>query len=137
MSQPQQKHGQCLCGAIHLTLSLDNASVSACHCSMCRKWSGGPLMVVHSAQPLCFSGAQPTVYDSSGWAQRGFCGTCGTHLFYRLKAGGFDAVPVGVLDGDNDWSMNLQVYIDEKPAYYCFANQTPTLTGAEVVAQFT
>lgn len=136
MSHPQQKHGQCLCGAIHLTLSLDDASVSACHCSMCRKWSGGPLMVVHSAQPLRFSGAQPTVYDSSDWAQRGFCGTCGTHLFYRLKAGGFDAVPVGVLDGDNDWTMNLQVYIDEKPAYYCFANQTQTLTGAEVVAQF-
>ena len=132
----QEHHGRCLCGATQLTLDLDSASVSACHCSMCRKWSGGPLMVVHSTRTLRFSGAAPLVYDSSDWAQRGFCGTCGTHLFYRLKAGGFDAVPVGVLDGDTDWTLDLQVYIDEKPAYYCFANQTQTLTAAQVIEQF-
>ncbi|MCS5516360.1 GFA family protein [Pseudomonas qingdaonensis] len=136
MSQPQEKQGSCLCGAIHLSVSLDNASVSACHCSMCRKWSGGPLMVVHSTQTLRLSGDTPRIYDSSEWAQRGFCGTCGTHLFYRLKAGGFDAVPVGVLDGESDWALELQIYIDQKPGYYCFANQTRTLTGAEVQAQF-
>lgn len=128
--------GTCLCGAIQLAVTLDDTRVSACHCSMCRKWSGGPLLVAHSTQPLQFSGAQPAVYDSSDWAQRGFCPSCGTHLFYRLKAGGFDAVPVGVLDGDTAWTFDLQVYIDEKPAFYCFSNPTRNMTGAEVIAQF-
>ncbi|MHC6226594.1 GFA family protein [Pseudomonas sp. X10] len=131
-----EKHGSCLCGAIKVSVSLENASVNACHCSMCRKWSGGPLLVVHSTQQVRYSGAEPSVYDSSDWAQRGFCGQCGTHLFYRLKAGGFDAVPVGILDGDTDWVFDLQVFVDEKPAYYCFANQTQEMTGEQVMAQF-
>lgn len=129
-------HGSCLCGAIHVSVTLEDTSVSACHCSMCRKWTGGPLLVVHSTQPLQFRGAQPAVYDSSDWAQRGFCPSCGTHLFYRLKAGSFDAVPVGVLDDGGAWSLDLQVYVDEKPAFYCFSNATRNMTGAEVIAQF-
>ncbi|MNC79395.1 hypothetical protein D3C75_1318640 [compost metagenome] len=75
-------------------------------------------------------------YESSAWAERGFCGKCGTRLLYRLKNGKFDSLSVGVLEGDTDWVFDLQVYIDEKPAYYCFANQTKTMTGAEVEALF-
>ncbi|MDI3284627.1 GFA family protein [Polyangium sp. 15x6] len=131
-----EKHGSCLCGATKISVTLENASVSACHCSMCRKWAGGPLLVVHSTQQVRYSGREPSIYDSSDWAQRGFCGQCGTHLFYRLKAGGFEAVPVGVLDGDTQWVFDLQVYIDEKPAYYCFANQTREMTGQQVMEQF-
>jgi hypothetical protein len=29
-----------------------------------------------------------------------------------------------------------QVFIDEKPGFYCFANETHTMTGAELFAQF-
>ena len=128
--------GSCLCGAIHFTVTVDDDSVNACHCSMCRKWTGGPLLVVHSTQPLIFNDKQPAIYDSSDWAQRGFCPTCGTHLFYRLKAGSFDAVPVGALDSDHPWRFDQQIFVDQKPAWYCFANPTKNLTGAEVMALF-
>lgn len=131
-----QKHGSCLCGATRITLEVDSPSVNACHCAMCRKWGGGPLLVVHSTRHVTCSGREPSVYDSSEWAQRGFCSQCGTHLFYRLKAGGFDAVPVGVLDGDGDWVFDLQIFVDQKPAFYCFSNQTEQLTGEQVMAQF-
>lgn len=129
-------HGTCLCGAIQLSVDLDDTSVGACHCSMCRKWNGGPLLTVHSSSAPRFSGAQPAVYSSSDWAERGFCPGCGSHLFYRLKGGNFFAIPVGLLDGEQPWILDLQVYIDEKPSFYCFSNQTKTMTGAEVVAQF-
>ncbi|TDF77462.1 GFA family protein [Pseudomonas sp. H9] len=131
-----EKHGSCLCGAVKLSVRLDNASVNTCHCSMCRQWGGGPLFSVHCAEPVTFTAGQPVVYDSSAWAQRCFCGTCGTHLLYRMKDGSFDSVSVGVLEGDTDWVFDLQVYIDEKPTYYCFANDTPTMTRAEVEALF-
>jgi hypothetical protein len=29
-----------------------------------------------------------------------------------------------------------QVFIDEKPSYYCFPNETENLTGAEVFAKY-
>ncbi|MGH8380193.1 GFA family protein [Pseudomonas sp.] len=131
-----KKHGSCLCGAVKLSVNLENASVDACHCSMCRQWGGAPLFSVHCSEPVKFTAGQPVFYDSSEWAQRGFCGTCGTHLLYRLKNGKFDSVSVGVLEGDTDWVFDLQVYIDEKPKYYCFANETKTMTGAEVEALF-
>lgn len=76
------------------------------------------------------------VYESSEWAERGFCRRCGTHLFYRLKHGDFHAVPVGLFDDPDDWTFALQVFIEEKPAFYCFANDTRTLTGEELIVQF-
>jgi len=38
--------GSCLCGAIRITAKNINNNVGACHCGMCRKWGGGPLMAV-------------------------------------------------------------------------------------------
>ncbi|CAI8817667.1 Aldehyde-activating protein [Pseudomonas donghuensis] len=131
-----EKHGSCLCGVVKLSVSLEKASVNACHCSMCRQWGGGPFLSVHCAEPVQFTSGQPVFHDSSDWAQRGFCGTCGTHLLYRLKSGNFDAVSVGVLEGDTDWIFDLQVYVDKKPGYYCFANQTEEMTAAQVEAMF-
>ncbi|TBU88305.1 GFA family protein [Phytopseudomonas dryadis] len=136
MNATQEKHGRCLCGAVGISISTAQLTVSACHCATCRKWGGGPLMVVESETPPRISGEQQVrVHASSDWAERGFCGQCGSHLFYRLKAGGFHAIPVGLLDGDEAWRFELQVFIDAKPAYYCFANQTRNLTGEELFAQ--
>ncbi|WP_060483547.1 GFA family protein [Pseudomonas sp. NBRC 111119] len=127
--------GSCLCGATRLKVSFDHADVSACHCSMCRKWTGGPLLVVHCNQPPAFEGLTPGVYDSSDWAQRGFCSQCGTHLFYRLRANDSYAVPVGLLDGELNWQFSLQIFIEQKPGWYCFANQTTSLTGQQAFEQ--
>lgn len=131
-----EKHGSCLCGAITLTLHLAEPTISACHCTICRKWGGGPLLVAEG-EDAHFTGEQHLrVYASSDWAERGFCGECGSHLFYRLKSGGLYAVPVGVLDGDVAWRFESQIFIDAKPDYYCFANQTRELTGEQVFAEF-
>lgn len=35
-----------------------------------------------------------------------------------------------------DFELATQIYIDRKPGYYDFANQTPTMTEAEVIAQY-
>lgn len=132
----REKHGSCLCGAVTLTLHLTAATLSACHCATCRKWGGGPLLAAEGTAAQ-FSGEQHLrVYASSQWAERGFCAECGSHLFYRLKRGGLYAVPVGILDGEEAWRFDSQIFIDAKPDYYCFANQTRELTGEQVFAEF-
>lgn len=128
--------GRCLCGAVALSLEPTNRHVSACHCRMCRTWGGGPLMVVESKKPPRFEGEDHIrVYPSSDWAERGFCADCGTHLFYRLKGGSLHAVPVGLLEADPGWQFTEQVFIDEKPDFYGFANSTETLTGEQLFAR--
>lgn len=137
MSEPRNVSGSCLCGQVTIAATLDNRSVGACHCSICRKWGGGPLLAVECGQEVSLTGSQHIqVYASSDWAERGFCRHCGTHLFYRLKQGGLYALPMGLLDDQPDWRLDHQVFIDEKPGFYSFAETTENLTGAEVFARF-
>ncbi|MBF8223349.1 GFA family protein [Halomonas sp. 328] len=130
-------NGRCLCGAVTLELSLGDAKVGACHCTMCRTWGGGPLLALESVAAMTLHGEKHVAtYASSEWAERGFCSRCGTHLFYRLKEGGHVAVPVGLIDDGRAWRFEAEIFVDEKPAFYDFANPTHKMTGAEVFAAF-
>ncbi|MGD1701227.1 GFA family protein [Dapis sp. BLCC M229] len=112
-------------------------SVDICHCSMCRKWTGGPLLAIECGDQVRFEGSDSiSVFNSSEWAKRGFCSQCGTHLFYRLKQKKYYMIPVGLLDRDSNLTFEQQIFIDEKPSFYSFANKTKNLTKAEVFAQY-
>lgn len=128
-------NGHCLCGAVSFT-SPAAKEIGACHCGFCRRWSGGPLLAVHCGPDVKFEGVdQITVYASSEWAERAFCKQCGTHLYYKLLANGDYFVPAGAFDS-SDFEFTSQIYVDKKPAYYAFANQTPMLTEQQVIEQY-
>lgn len=94
-------------------------------------------MEVNCGTDVEFNGSEKlTVFDSSEWAERGFCSACGSHLFYRLKGTQEHMMPVGLFDDDSDLVFKRQVFIDEKPEYYQYSNKTEDLTGAELFAQF-
>lgn len=129
--------GSCLCKAVRIVANLTSKSVGACHCAMCRKWSGGPLLSAQCDGSITFEGEEHiTTFRSSDWAERGFCRHCGTHLFYHLKQTAHYAIPVGLFDSDSGWQLTDQIFIDQKPAFYSFAEPTKNLTAAEVFAQF-
>jgi len=127
--------GTCLCGAVSLTAP-DEKQIGACHCGYCRKWGGGPLLAVHCGPDVALSGdTHISVFRSSDWAERAFCSTCGSHLYYKLLANGHYFVPAGLFEA-NDFELASQVYIDKKPSYYDFANQTPTMTEQQVIEAY-
>ena len=129
--------GQCLCGAVAVTATHVGNSVGACHCDMCRRWSSGPFMAVDCGRDVSITGEESiTVYDSSAWAERGFCKTCGSNLFYRLKESGQHIFAAGVFESTPELTFDHQVFIDEKPPYYSFAEKTSDMTGAEVFAKY-
>lgn len=129
--------GHCLCKKVTVSATPASNEVGACHCSMCRRWSGGPFIEIACGTDVAFAGDEHiAVYESSDWAQRGFCRSCGTHLFYRLKGSGEHMVPVGLFEETGDMKFTQQVFIDEKPAYYEFANPTNNMTGAELFALY-
>ncbi|MBB1089601.1 GFA family protein [Lysobacter sp. SG-8] len=127
-------NGTCLCGAIEVTVP-DCDEIALCHCAMCRRWSGGPMFAVHGGANVAFSGAEPVRYRSSDWAERGFCGACGTHLFYCLLQNGEYALPAGLFQ-DRGFTLTTEIFIDEKPGFYAFANDTRKMTGEEAFAEF-
>lgn len=137
MSDLAEARGRCLCGATGITAKKLSRDVGACHCGMCRKWAGGPLLAVDAGSDVSLEGEDNiTVFDSSDWAERGFCRRCGSHLFYRIKANNQYIVPVGLFEDDQRFVLEHQIFIDEKPGFYDFANQTRNMTGAEVFAQY-
>ena len=134
----EPRSGGCLCGAVRFSARPAKREVEVCHCSKCRRNVGGPLMSVHVAQAPVFENEDAIgVYGSSDWGERGFCAKCGTSLFWRMRDGSMWNVNAGTFDDLSDMDLGTQIYIDEKPGFYDFAQQTPKLTGAEVIALFT
>lgn len=137
MSKTTIGKGSCLCGAVKIMAKTMSANVGACHCAMCRKWSGGPFMAVDCGTEVSFEGEDNiSIYNSSDWAERGFCNQCGSALFYRLKQSQQYIMPVDLFDNIETPIFDHQIFVDEKPAYYSFANKTKNMTGAEVFALF-
>jgi hypothetical protein len=137
MTETINENGSCLCGAVSFTTSNFSKKVCACHCGMCRKWSGGPFMEVECGAETSFKGEENiAVYNSSDWAERGFCNKCGSHLFYRLKESNQYMIPVGLFDDQTPFVFDSQVFIDKKPAFYSFANQTNDMTEAEIYEMY-
>ncbi len=126
--------GKCLCQAIEVEAP-DTHELSLCHCSMCRRWGGGPMFAVHCGPETRFSGEQVQVYRSSEWAERGFCARCGTHLFYHLLPNNEYILPAGLFQ-EQDFKLSSEIFIDEKPSFYELKNETEKMTGAQVFAQF-
>lgn len=137
MSTTSPASGSCLCGAVTLAAPSLSRQVGACHCSMCRQWSGGPFLGLDCGSDLQVTGsAHVGIFASSEWAERGFCKDCGSHLYYRLKPTGQYIVPAGLFGDGLDLHFDHQIFIDEKPGYYSFAEKTREQTGAEVFAEF-
>lgn len=131
--------GTCLCGAVNITVTADHTDVGICHCNMCRRWGGGPAMGIEAvkASDIDIAGQDSiATYRSSEWAERAFCGICGTNLYYRLVEADEYSVCAGIFDDADRFVLTMQIFIDEKPAFYTFANETKNLTGDEVFALF-
>ena len=128
--------GQCLCGAVTVRMTPPEPHVEACHCGMCRRWGGGPFLSLKLVTDPEFDGAEQVArYESSRWAERGFCRQCGTHLFYYFKPkAGYSFTP-GLFNRLEGFELAEEIFIDDKPSYYDFAGERERLTGAEVMAK--
>ncbi len=136
-AETRERKGHCLCGAIQITAHQASTEVGACHCHMCRRWGGGPAFELDCGPDVTITGEDHiAVYNSSEWAERAFCKTCGTNLYYRLKEPGQYMIASAIFDNEDNLNFTTQVYIDSKPDYYSLAEQTKNLTGAEVEAMF-
>lgn len=80
MSQHQE--GGCHCGALRYRVESPLSDVAHCHCSICRKVSGGLLITWATVPCSAFQWltGTPQRYDSSASCVRYFCSRCGAHL---------------------------------------------------------
>jgi len=127
-----------LCRAVRFTATAETHDVSACHCSMCRRWSGGVLLFQDVIGAPEFEGRDNIgVYKSSEWGERGFCKTCGSSLYWKVAGKDHYTLAAGCFDDASQLRFATEIYIEDKPAYYDFSNDTLKQTGAEAMAAYT
>ena len=135
MSETIEAKGSCLCGEVEVQAMSLSTDVGACHCNTCRKWNGGPFLGIDCNTAVTISGEENiTSFSSSEWAERGFCGECGSNLFYRLKEADHYILCAGTFDDESVFELAGEIFVDEKPAGYHFAGDHPRQTGAEFMA---
>ncbi|MCB1452923.1 MAG: GFA family protein [Rhizobiaceae bacterium] len=126
---------RCMCGAVTFSAAPERMTMGVCHCSMCRRWSGGAYMAVGCGESVEFAdGAPVTTFDSSAWAERLFCAKCGSTLVWQIKGGKHQSVSAQAFEDPSVFEFRSQIFFDEKPSNFDFANETRNMTGAEVMA---
>ncbi|WP_299600492.1 GFA family protein [uncultured Tateyamaria sp.] len=137
------RSGSCMCGAVKFTIAKPITETGACHCSMCRKWSGGVFLGVQVPKGgMQIEGEDNlTVYTSSEWAERAFCKHCGSSMFYRVTApgpmNGDMHVGMGTFADASGIPLTGELFIDLKPDGYAFAGEgRHQMTETEVMAMF-
>ncbi|MDO8422254.1 MAG: GFA family protein [Parvibaculum sp.] len=74
-------NGRCLCGSVRFSVTGPLSGIVICHCSMCRRASGGAygtFFVARRAQVTWTGETHLTSYESSPGLIRSFCGQCGS-----------------------------------------------------------
>ena len=125
--------GQCLCGAVRLRVADHETRVGACHCRMCQRWSGG-LFLCFSGKPEGFHVEGPVVrHASSDFAERAFCGTCGSHLWMRdtTRDDAYYELMPGLFDDARDFTLRSEIYTDRALACLNLAGDHRRATRAE------
>lgn len=119
--------GSCLCGAVKFTLNGEIKAPNACHCSQCRKQTGHYFASTDIAlEDLKIEGAGNIIwFQSSQKARRGFCGTCGSTLFWQPLHSKFASIAMGVFDGPTGTALNLHIFVADKGDYYEIADGLP------------
>ncbi len=131
--------GTCMCGACKFTATptVGGLGAGACHCGMCRKWSGGMYLSVDCGSSVTFDeGAPVGSYKGSEWGERLFCRECGSSLLWQTQDGQNQHVSIQAFDDPGQFEIGMQVFIDKKPGNYALAGETKTMTEAEVFAMF-
>ncbi|HHB83289.1 MAG TPA: GFA family protein [Devosia sp.] len=115
-------HGECNCGAVAFEINTELTQIYVCHCSICRKSTGGngiPVVVVNNSDFRWVRGEEQMATwkkpdtDWQGW----FCQTCGS----PLPGANDDArtfVPVGLIStGGENLKVAHHIWVNSKAGW--------------------
>ena len=128
-----------MCGAVTFQVRDLRKDFGACHCEMCRRWTGSAFLgITVPEQTITFEGTEHiATLQSSPWAERAWCSKCGTGLWYRVTAPGPMAtdyeIPIGLLHDADGLRMTREIYIDKKPDSFAYEGEHKLLTRSQVL----
>ncbi len=126
--------GQCYCASVRFEITFPALSCSHCHCEDCRRIHGAAFVTwtnVPLKQFRFLAGeAKLRKYESHPGIRWGFCGDCGTSLFYDCDDAPENVyVTVANLTGPLDRKPALHYSIEEKVSWLDVRDTLPKVIG--------
>lgn len=123
--------GGCLCGAVRFRVAAFAGGVFKCHCSKCRKSTGGAssaaVLAPRDALVWERGAAQVREYRTESGFLRRFCPDCGSVLPQLLPDHGLCWIPAGLLEGDAGLTLRRHIHVDSKAPWEVLDAATPRL----------
>jgi hypothetical protein len=132
MADDPVHEGGCLCGAVRYRLTATPTPSTHCHCTMCRRASGAPVVTWTTVPRDRFRLVQgePVIYCSSADAERRFCGRCGSPLtFWSARCPDDIDVTVGTLDRPDDVPPDHHIFVSSRLAWLHLDETLPEYEG--------
>ena len=129
--------GQCLCGAVTVEATPVSDGLTVCHCDMCRRHTSSMFIGISPDQATLKIEGPAKSFQSSDWAERGFCTECGSTLWYGTTHDGARYVAAGLFDNAGGAAPAVEYFSDKCPQGYHLDGVPKRLTEAETIAFFT
>ncbi len=112
--------GGCLCGAVRFEISGELRGVTNCHCGQCRRTHGayGAYSAASSDGLRFLEKRGLKWFVSSAMARRGFCGECGSSLFWEPADKDHIAIAAGSIDQPSGLATVGHIFTDDKADFY-------------------
>jgi hypothetical protein len=119
--------GGCLCGAVRYVARGPLRDVVYCHCSQCRKQTGLYYAATAVDKSNLTIADESTLrwYAASEFALRGFCGTCGSVLFWKAHSTAHIAILAGSLDDPSVLKATSHICTEGRPSFYALCDGLP------------
>ena len=109
--------GRCLCGAVRFEVTPPTKWCAHCHCSLCRRAHGAAFVtwfgVERSSFELVAGSGDLFWYPSTPDARRGFCGRCGSTIFFESERWADEVhIALAHMDGPIDRAPKAHVFYD-------------------------
>jgi hypothetical protein len=123
--------GGCYCGRVRYRARDVSPEATECHCSQCRRQSGHRYASTGArTSALEIEGADGlTWFRASPAAERGFCATCGCHLFWRRTDQDYTGLLAASLDEPSRLRLTKHIFVDSKGDYYEIDDGLPQFEG--------
>lgn len=125
--------GGCLCGGVRYAVAGEVYVPRYCHCSLCRKFTGGAASAIASALADEFqltAGADLVrVFRHEDRKEYVFCSTCGSSLFSVFKwttpLEGMVNIRMGTFDGDPGVRPEFHFFVGSKAPWHEITDDRP------------
>ena len=109
--------GGCHCGSLRYQFDAPLADIAHCHCSICRRTTGGTVVTWITVPMTAFRwlAGSPAAYDSGPTCVRYFCNNCGANLalFTRNSPEEMD-VTIASLDHPEKAAASRHIWIENR-----------------------